>query len=76
MANISTVAPYVGAGASEPKSGSGIFRRVLAALMEAQQRRADREVSVILSRLADTPPYVMAEERRRELSTYPICQTR
>jgi hypothetical protein len=72
MANISTVAPYADAGrASRP----GIFRRMLTALMQAQQARADREVRAILARYADIQPHVLKAERDLEQRYHPIRRT-
>ena len=76
MANISTVAPYVGAGSAEPKTRKSIFRRVFDALIELQQRRADRRIAAILSRYADTPGHVIQAERERERRSYPLDQVR
>jgi hypothetical protein len=73
MANISTVAPYAGA---EHASRPGIFRRILAAIMEAQQRKADREVRAILARYADMPPHVLKQEGELEHRYYPLGRVR
>jgi len=65
MANISTVAPYAGAD-SAPRLAArpGIFRRILAAMIEAQQRKADREIRQFLAVHADISPYVQPEADR------------
>ena len=76
MANISTVAPYAGATQAETNARPGIFRRILVALMEAQQRRADREVAAILTRHADFPPHVLAAERELARRNFPFGQIR
>ncbi len=76
MANISTVAPYAGAGQREAPTRPGILRRILVAIMEAQQRKADREVAAIMSRYADTPPHVLEAERERERRAYPLGQVK
>lgn len=74
MANISTVAPYAGAGQQEASTRPGIFRRILTAIMEGQQRKADREIAAIMSRYADTPPHVLEAERERARRNYPLGQ--
>ncbi len=76
MANISTVAPYVGAGPAETATRPNVFRRIFAAVIESQQRRADREIAAILARHADTPPYVLAAERELARRNYPLGQVR
>ncbi len=75
MANIS-VAPYGAAAPAETSARPGVLRRILAALMEAQQRRADREVAAILARYADTPPHVLAAERELARRNHPLGQVR
>jgi len=75
MANIS-VAPYGSATLPEASARPGVFRRILAALMKAQQRRADREVAAIMARYADTPPHVLAAERELARRNYPLRQVR
>jgi ABC-type nitrate/sulfonate/bicarbonate transport system substrate-binding protein len=72
MANISTVAPYAGASRVATNARPNIFRRVFAALIEARQERADREIAEILARYADTPPYVLEAQRERARRTYPL----
>jgi hypothetical protein len=76
MANISTVAPYADAGSAETSAQAGFFRRVFAAIIESQQRRADREIAAILARYADTPRYVLDAERALARRNYPMGQVR
>ncbi len=75
MANISIGAPYSGAEA-ETSARPGIFRRFFAALMAAQQRRADREIAAILGRHADIPSYLREEQRAAARRTYPFGEPR
>jgi hypothetical protein len=76
MTNVSTAAPYARAEGVATKPRFGFFRRVLAAVMEAQQRRADREVARILSRYADTPRHVIEGERELKRRIHPLGEVR
>ncbi len=76
MANISTVAPYAGAARAETTTRPNVFRRIFAAIIESQQRRADREIAAILARYADTPRHVLEAERELARRNYPLGQVR
>jgi hypothetical protein len=70
MAAVFTLPTTGGAGVTpKSRSGTGMFRRALEALMAARQRQADREIAEILARrggvIGTSLPDAARKTRRR-----------